>query len=142
MRVVYGLPSHRDVFAVKRKDASGSNGHTDYFLLKQKKLNFRVVESNHNVALFITAAGDGHLLEPNVFQQGDRLLTTLLHPHDVREAKVVSFDVMKLIADKQGSVPNFMTSSQIDKYCANGCFYFTVSLKYAPLPPQVVVAAP
>jgi fructose-specific phosphotransferase system component IIB len=140
LRVVYGLAPHREIFAVKRKDASGSNGHTTYFILKQKKLNFRVIESNYNVALFITATGDDHSLEPYVFQQGSRFVTTLLHPHDVREAKVVSFDLMKVIADKEDSVPNFMSSSQIDKYCANGCFYFTV--KYATLPPQAAAAAP
>jgi hypothetical protein len=142
LRVVYGLPPHRKLFVVKRQDASGSNAHIP-LKMRRISLSFRVVESNHNVALFLTAAGVGLSLEPSVFQQGDRIVTTLLHPHDVREAKVVSFDLMKLIADGEDrvfSVPNFMTSSQIDKYCANGCFYFTV--KYAALPPQAAAAAP
>ncbi len=92
------------------------------------------------MALFFMATGDGLSLESNVFQQGSSLVTTLLHPHDMREAKVESFDLMKLTADKEDSVPNFTTSSQLDKYCANGCFYFMV--KAALLPSQAVVAAP
>jgi hypothetical protein len=139
LRVLYGVaPLAKQIFVVKREDALGSKPCTECFYLKEIEINFRVVENNHNVALFLTATGGGLSVssEPNVFKQGDRLSYTLLHPHDVRQAKVVSFDLMKLAVDKEDSVPNVMTSSQLDKYCANGFYYFMV--KYV----KAAVAAP
>jgi hypothetical protein len=147
LRVLYGIVPTDVIFMVKREDALGSQTKTITFKLKEalREIPFsvRIVENNHNVALFLTATGRGLSLEDSEpkNKQGHCLKFTLLHPHDVREAKVASFDLMKLTVDKEDSVPNFMTSSQLDKYCANGFYYFSFKAKY-PFPPQEAAAAP
>ncbi len=123
MRVLYNFSSDVHICRVNRADVNDepNPGPVQLCRWPDTGVSFHVVEKNHNVAVFF-------IRQPrsveHVFQQGQRLKLQLLHPYDVERSKAISFDLTRLNTYDQDGFLNFMTSSELDKYCINGHYFF------------------
>ena len=130
LRVLYGLAKSSGNPHVMKRGTNSESG----FEYKQNydqvirgvdlRVQVRMVEKNHNVAVFF-GRHSSKPFDPSFFKQGCSIQIQLLHPHDTKKAKVTEwFDLTKLNTIEEGGFPNFMTSTELDTYCVNGCIYW------------------
>ena len=155
LRVLYGFAPNVHILRMKREDSHNEREHENPLPVVLKwdvisgsnswtqSISFRVVERNHNVAIYFARNDDSATIatpynpvSPTIrplersFQQGQRLKVMLLHPYAVDRAKVISFDLTKLNSLHQHGILNFMTSAELDKFSVDGHYFFCLAPRF------------
>jgi len=120
LRVLYDLTPTHAIAKVKKYD--GREERTPLpalFTWENNAVEFRVEEKNHNLSLVFSRVSFG-----SNFEQGAQVRVSLMHPYNVMKAKGVMCDLTKLNSREKMISPNFMTSTELRKYCVGGYYFF------------------